>query len=62
MPIGLFCFFLTFFIHLHNLLANIFQGIYGVFYQIIIEFQKMIINFKDVFNKISAMSTTLYYT
>ena len=40
---------------LQNLLGNIFQGIYGVFYQVIIEFQKMIINIKDVFNKVAGM-------
>jgi len=47
---------------LQNLLGNIFQGIYGVFYQVIIEFQKMIINIKDVFNKISAMFIVLVHT
>jgi len=47
---------------LQNLLGNIFQGIYGVFYQVIIEFQKMIINIKDVFNKISAMFILLVHT
>ena len=47
---------------LQNLLGNIFEGIYGVFYQVIIEFQKMIINIKDVFNKISAMFIILIHT
>ncbi len=47
---------------LRALLASIFEGIYGVFYQVIIEFQKIIINIKDVFNKISAMFILLVHT
>lgn len=47
---------------LRALLGDLFNKVYGVFYQIIIEFQKMIINIKDVFNKISGMMILLVNT
>ena len=46
---------------LQNLLAAIFENIYGVFYLVIIEFQKMVINIKDIFAKIGGMFTILSY-
>ena len=46
---------------LQNLLATIFENIYGVFYLVIIEFQKMVINIKDIFAKIGGMFTILSY-
>ena len=46
---------------LQTLLATIFEKIYGVFYLVIIEFQKMVINIKDIFAKIGGMFTILSY-
>ncbi len=46
---------------LQNLLATIFGSIYGVFYLVVIEFQKMVINIKDIFAKIGGMFTILSY-
>lgn len=46
---------------LQTLLATIFENIYGVFYLVIIEFQKMVINIKDIFAKIGGMFTILSY-
>ena len=40
---------------IQNLLSDIFKTIYGAFYQIIVQFQLMTINIKDVFGKIGAI-------
>ena len=46
---------------LQNILASIFDSVYGVFYLVVIEFQKMVINIKDIFAKIGGMFTILSY-
>lgn len=40
---------------IRTLLSNIFKAIYGAFFQIIVQFQLMMINIKDVFGKIAAI-------
>ena len=40
---------------IRTLLSDIFKAIYGAFFQIIVQFQLMMINIKDVFGKIAAI-------
>jgi hypothetical protein len=46
--------------NIRELLTDIFRAIYGAFFQLIVQFQLMIINIKDVFGKITAVISILY--
>jgi hypothetical protein len=46
---------------IRNFFSNILQSIFGVFLNIIIEFQKIIIGLKDLFGKTIGTVTTLFY-
>jgi hypothetical protein len=46
---------------IRDFIANIFQSIFGVFLNIIIEFQKIIIGLRDLFGKTIGILTTIMY-
>lgn len=50
-----------FFDYLRNEIMNIVQNIFGVFLNIIIEFQRNVINIKDLFSKLVAILATFIY-
>jgi uncharacterized protein YukE len=48
--------------NLRSMIATIIQNVFGVFLNIIIEFQRVTINIKDLFGKIVGVLATLIYT
>lgn len=52
----------AFFNNLRNMIGDTIGSIFGVFLNIIIEFQRVIINVKDLFGKIVGILATLMYT
>ena len=51
-----------FFNNIRNSITSIVQSIFGVFLNILIEFQRLTINIKDLFNKLIGILITLMYT
>lgn len=52
----------NFFNNIRNSITNMIQSVFGVFLNILIEFQRMIINIKDIFGKLVGIMATLMYT
>lgn len=48
--------------NIRNYITNIVQSIFGVFLNILIEFQRLTINIKDLFGKLIGIMATLMYT
>ncbi len=51
-----------FFNNIRNFITSIVQSVFGVFLNILIEFQRVIINIKDIFGKLIGIMATLMYT
>jgi len=52
----------AFFNNLRNMITSVIQNVFGVFLNIIIEFQRTTINIKDLFGKLVGIMATLLYT
>lgn len=52
----------AFFNNIRNFITNIIQTVFGVFLNILIEFQRVTINIKDMFAKLIGIMATLMYT
>lgn len=52
----------AFFNNIRNYITNIIQTVFGVFLNILIEFQRVTINIKDIFAKLIGILATLMYT
>jgi hypothetical protein len=52
----------AFFNNIRNYITNIIQTVFGVFLNILIEFQRVTINIKDMFAKLIGILATLMYT
>lgn len=52
----------AFFNNLRNMITSIIQNVFGVFLNIVIEFQRITINIKDLFGKIVGIMAALLYT
>ena len=52
----------AFFNNIRNYIQNIIQSVFGVFLNILIEFQRVTINIKDIFGKLIGILATLMYT
>jgi hypothetical protein len=52
----------AFFNNIRNFITNIIQTVFGVFLNILIEFQRVTINIKDMFGKLIGILATLMYT
>lgn len=52
----------AFFNNIRNYITNIVQSIFGVFLNILIEFQRITMNIKDLFGKLIGIMTTMMYT
>ena len=51
-----------FFNNIRNFITSIVQSVFGVFLNILIEFQRVIINIKDIFGKLIGIMAALMYT
>ena len=52
----------AFFNNLRNMITEVIQNVFGVFLNLVIEFQRITINIKDLFGKTLGIMTTLLYT
>ena len=52
----------AFFNKIRNFITNIIKSVFAVFLNILIEFQRLTINIKDLFNKLIGIMVTLMYT
>lgn len=52
----------AFFNNLRNMVKDVIESIFGVFLNLIIEFQKIMINIKDLFGKLVGVMATLMFT
>ena len=52
----------AFFNNIRDMITNIIQQVFGVFLNILIEFQRLTINIKDLFSKMIGILATLLYT
>jgi hypothetical protein len=50
-----------FFDYIRNMITNIIQNVFGVFLNLIIEFQRIIVGIKDLFSKLIGLLATLLY-
>lgn len=51
----------AFFSYIRNMITSIIQNVFGVFLNLIIEFQRIIIGIKDLFSKLAGVLATLLY-